>query len=82
MKKSEMLALLQNVKTGKVKIDDAISQAETSRRSLIWEKTNIPAHAQLKIAKGFLYKVENGEVVRVPEVRDGKVFQPYYRSLQ
>ena len=79
MKKSDLLLLLQNVKSGKVKIDEAITKAETSRKSLVWLK----CQRNEKLAIGFLYKVSaNGEMEKLPEKREGKIFQPYYRSLE
>lgn len=79
MKKSEIAELLRNVKSGKVKIDDAITTAETSRKSLVWEK----CQRNEKLIVGFLYKVSaNGEMEKLPEKRNGKIFQPYYRSIE
>jgi len=81
MKKSQLLELLQKVKAGNVKIDDAITQAETSRHSLIWQETNIPIKTA-PLAIGFFYRNNNGKIEKLPIQRDGKVFQPYYRSLE
>lgn len=79
MKKSDLLLLLQNVKSGKVNINEAITKAETSRGSLIWLK----CQRNEKLLVGFLYKVSaSGEMEKLPEKREGKVFQPYYRSIE
>lgn len=83
MKKSELLILLQSVKNGSVKIDEAITKAETSRKSLVWQEANEKENQAAKMLfAGFLYKVENNRMVKLPEKRENKIFQPYYRSIE
>lgn len=83
MKKSEIAELLRNVKSGKIKIDEAITKAETSRKSLVWQEASERENRAVAfLTAGFLYKNENGKLAKLPEKRENKIFQPYYRSLE
>ena len=82
MKKQDFLNLLNNVKTGKIKIDDVIQQA-TSSRKMLMEKVQATKIADLNEKN--CYFVKSGELFSLPLNKkrgDGRIaeFVPYYRT--
>jgi len=83
MKKQDLLNLLSDVKSGKVKIDGVIQQLSSSRKVLM-ELEDIKSVKDLVDSKA--YFVKDGKVFSLPLKKkraDGKVaeFVPYYRTL-
>ncbi len=85
MKKADLAKLLQDVKSGKVKIDDAIVKAAAGRSGLAWEETKLPSVTTM--APTYIYKTEFGKFFRLPMQKKnsaGQVmhFQPFYRTVK
>lgn len=83
MKKQDLLNLMQNVKSGKVKIDSVIEQMSSTRKMLKKEES-ISKISELTEKNA--YFVENGKLFSLPlhKVRsDGRKaeFVPYYRTV-
>ena len=82
MKKQDLKNLLNNVKSGKIKIDDVIQQA-TSSRKMLMEKVQATKISDLNEKN--CYFVKSGELFSLPlnkKRSDGRVaeFVPYYRT--
>jgi len=82
MKKQDLLNLLSEVKSGKVKIDNVIENLSTSRKMLMKEE-NISNVKQL--SEKNCYFVKNGKIFSLPlqkKRQNGSIaeFTPYYRT--
>lgn len=78
MKKSQLLEMLKEIKLGNVKIDDAITKAQTSRGTHNWLSVNDGE----QLEAGFYYKVdETGQTIKLPlQDSKGRNLHIYYHT--
>uniref|UniRef100_A0A6M3LFK6 Uncharacterized protein n=1 Tax=viral metagenome TaxID=1070528 RepID=A0A6M3LFK6_9ZZZZ len=84
MNKKELVALLADVKSGKVKLETVQAQLSATRGMAFNPEANITKISELKADKA--YFIQNGALVSLPlnKIRnDGRTaeFVPYYRTL-
>lgn len=84
MKKQDLLNLLSEVKSGKVKIDNVIEQMSATRKMLM-QQEDVSKISDLKDSK--CYFVKSGKIFSLPLKKkrsDGRIaeFVPYYRTTK
>ena len=76
MKREKLLTLLREYQNGNISMEDLVSEIENSKNRLTWVE-----HLG-DFEEGYLYKVYNGKIYKLPLRKDNKELKLYYRKIE